>query len=519
MDPVELFQQTLVGIMGGNQLNQTLSDVAQNTTVANPTTPSPAKPLNIPALLSFLLSFSALQDWLKLIVIGGVIETCRRFGLKLWSSLVESFWITACFDERDTCYNWIMFWLSKHPKWSQARFVNISTRSFGLNSPAVAILGDEDDESDGRKLCYLPSFARTYSLWYNRHFLSVTRSQVSEGIYNTKEVLQIDILAWNHNVLNNLLLEAKKAYHAAEEHLISIYVSESSGSWRHVASRPKRPLRSIVLDPGMKDLLLEDARDFLQSKEWYSERGIPFRRGYLLYGAPGSGKTSMIHSLAGELGLDVYIVSLSRMGLDDTSLSSLISELPERCIALMEDIDAAFHHGLTRELDNGDSDAEDGDEAASKEKEKAQAPATMGSRITLSGLLNALDGVGAQEGRILYATTNKYKALDPALCRPGRMDLHVEFKLASHYQARELFKCFYLPAGPDLPRRQLLALAERFAGAIPEREFSMASLQGYLMSYKVRPIEAVECAADWVKNERAEKVKKSKHPSAAAAHS
>ena len=105
MDPVQLFQQTLAGIMGGNQFNQTLSDVAQNVTVTNSTTTSPASPLNLPALLSFLLSFSALRDWLKLIVIGGVIETCRRFGLKLWSSLVESFWITACFDERDTCYS------------------------------------------------------------------------------------------------------------------------------------------------------------------------------------------------------------------------------------------------------------------------------------------------------------------------------------------------------------------------------------------------------------------------------
>ena len=56
----------------------------------------------------------------------------------------------------------------------------------------------------------------------------------------------------------------------------------SRGSWRHVASRAKRPLKSIVLDPGVKDLILNDARDFLQSKEWYSARGIPFRRGYLL---------------------------------------------------------------------------------------------------------------------------------------------------------------------------------------------------------------------------------------------
>lgn len=276
----------------------------------------------------------------------------------------------------------------------------------------------------------------------------------------------------------------------------------------------------------------------------------------------------MIHSLAGELGLDVYIVSLSRMGLDDTTLSSLISELPERCIALMEDIDAAFHHGLTRDLDGENVDEAGKEHEQDREKEKAAVSSPL-SRITLSGLLNALDGVGAQEGRILYATTNRYNALDPALCRPGRMDLHVEFKLASRYQARELFKCFYLPTdtddkeaeqkeaepedddadsaygslpspassagegdklldsdaaaseklcvgnrhssrGPTLSRARTLALAEQFGDAIPEREFSMASLQGYLMSYKTRPVAAAECAAAWVQRERVEKARKTK---------
>ena len=281
----------------------------------------------------------------------------------------------------------------------------------------------------------------------------------------------------------------------------------------------------------------------------------------------------MIHSLAGELGLDVYIISLSRASLDDTSLITLIAELPKRCIAIMEDIDAAFHHGLTRNLQDESDTAgkqEQTNDDGEREKERASVSSPL-SRVTLSGLLNALDGVGAQEGRILYATTNRYSALDPALCRPGRMDLHVQFRLASRYQAQELFKCFYLPshsqddatdskdegekaateyedddhdptygsgssagetassndgttkettplllyegqrhrsAGPKLSHSRINALAQRFADAIPEREFSMASLQGYLMSYKVRPIEAVESVAAWVEAERAEKAKK-----------
>ena len=180
--------------------------------------------------------------------------------------------------------------------------------------------------------------------------------------------------------------------------------------------------------------------------------------------------------------------------------------------------------------------------------------------MSLSGLLNALDGISAQEGRILIATTNKYSSLDPALCRPGRMDLHIEFKLASKYQARELFSRFYLPSqseddaksiaktrtdsgystgspsetcshsstpveskypeeklsvvgqrhrrrSPQLSLQEIDDLANQFAEAIPEREFSMSSLQGYLMTYKVRPFEAVQDAEGWVEKERRDREK------------
>lgn len=332
-----------------------------------------------------------------------------------------------------------------------------------------------------------------------------------------------------------------------------------------MTSRPKRPLSSIILDPGIKETLLNDARDFFSSKKWYTDRGIPFRRGYLLvslphttttersdspcthkYGAPGSGKTSMIQSIAGELGLNVYIVTLSRIGMDDSALNELISNMPRRCIALMEDIDAAFKAGITRDLPSEPQPHPGGDESKADSGRGREDPSRtgsdVGSRVTLSGLLNALDGIGAQEGRILFATTNNYKALDPALCRPGRMDLHIEFKLSSRFQAKSLYKCFYLPdsggddetddddgdsvdvsekmpllADPsngtgssqttqhDLSRYEVLELATRFAEMIPEREFSMASLQGYLMMYKNRPRRAVEDASAWVEKERASK--------------
>ena len=89
------------------------------------------------------------------------------------------------------------------------------------------------------------------------------------------------ILARNHKIVNQLLLDAKNVWKATKEELISIYSSNNKNEWRLIASRPKRPLNSIVLDVGIKERILDDARDFLNSKKWYGERGIPFRRGYL----------------------------------------------------------------------------------------------------------------------------------------------------------------------------------------------------------------------------------------------
>jgi mitochondrial chaperone BCS1 len=339
-------------------------------------------------------------------------------------------------------------------------------------------------------------------------------------------------------------------------------------------------LNSIILDGGIGDFLLEDARDFMKSRRWYADRGtspillsimllhitnssgIPFRRGYLLYGAPGSGKTSIIHSLAGELGVDIYVISLSKNGFDDNSLNSLISSLPEHCIVTMEDIDATFTHGLTRNteledprhrgfLQSGRHSSKGGYDDY-EEQGRGHANEAKDTRITLSGLLNALDGVSAQEGRLLFATTNRYHLLDPALIRPGRMDVHVEFRLASQYQARELYKRFYFPDAPDeattdddassdfrnitptmdgpgptssisksvgadeppkyngttrsalpkLSKKEIEWLAEQFASRIPEREFSMASLQGYLMFYRTRPFQAVDDIERWVEDIR-----------------
>jgi len=484
-------------------------------------------------IITDIFSLPALRDWVKLAVIGGFIQLFRQFDVFSWTGWLDTFWITAVFTEEDVSYAWILYWLSTQPSWNKTKRVEVYTRTLA----ALVYGGDREDDAE-RKVTYLPSMDSTYHLRYQGHCMSVCRHETATGFRSSVEKVKVCILSRDKTILDELIQEARELYDASRRDMITVYTSDVHDSWNEVATRPKRPLRSVVLEPGVKDLLLNDAQDFLLSKDWYTERGIPFRRGYLLYGAPGTGKTSMIQAIAGELGLNIYVISLSRAGLDDTSLSAIIADLPKRCIALMEDVDVAFSQTVRRSrVDTGQDDQKDAKDTDTEAEEEK----TRTSRVTLSGLLNALDGVGAQEGRILFATTNRYDALDPALCRPGRMDLHVEFKLASKYQAAELFKCFYMPShhdpkkhersgageqprpstahppvesekshaavytgalssvrAPVLSLQETQALSQRFADAIPERRLSMASLQGYLMTYKTRPLEAVDVADAWV---------------------
>ncbi|TFK48493.1 P-loop containing nucleoside triphosphate hydrolase protein [Heliocybe sulcata] len=461
---------------------------------------------------------SAIQDTLKLVVLGGTVETARRMSASAWNGFVESFFLTAHFSQEDYPYDWLMHWLSKQPAWGRSREFDITTRTVGRNSITQTTAGDlvdEEDESGGvlvhgrrkRKVAFMPSMETTHTIYYHGHWLRITRSKRCQD-YGYCSELKISVVARNNDILKKLVLEAKREYEKDAEHRVHIFMADTSyGCWRWNGARQKRPMSSIVLEPGVKEMLLSDCKDFLQSEEWYAERGIPFRRGYLLYGVPGSGKTSLIHSLAGELGLDIYVVSLSSKGMSDNTLANLMGNVPSRCILLLEDLDAAFTRSVSR--DSSSTGTPPPAATASETKE-----ADDGSTLSLSGLLNSLDGVAAAEGRLLFATTNHIERLDPALSRPGRMDVWVNFKHATKFQAQGIFKCFFpskksSPAAasgeaalsspsaapgdvsqtnvpgskrdtthavPLLTEEEISELAKRFAESIPEDELSVSGM-------------------------------------------
>eukprot|EP01125_Pyxidicula_operculata_P007730 TRINITY_DN2618_c0_g1_i1.p1 TRINITY_DN2618_c0_g1~~TRINITY_DN2618_c0_g1_i1.p1 ORF type:complete len:290 (+),score=64.50 TRINITY_DN2618_c0_g1_i1:687-1556(+) len=190
--------------------------------------------------------------------------------------------------------------------------------------------------------------------------------------------------------------------------------------------------------------------------------GVPYRRSYLFHGKPGCGKTSFITAMAGALNLNVCVLTLTKT-MSDLTLSSAMRTAPPNSLLLLEDLDVAFPSRNQDEEDNKSFNV-------------------YGAGVTFSGLLNSIDGIAAQEGRIIMMTTNHMERLDPALIRPGRVDRIAYFPLASKRQAKKLYQRFF-------PEEK--SLAEDLERSIPENSLSMAQLQGLFLKYRDEPLKAL----------------------------
>ena len=215
--------------------------------------------------------------------------------------------------------------------------------------------------------------------------------------------------------------------------------------WSHAGEVVHRPISTLIADDDRILRLLDDVRWFYDAKDWYSARGVPWRRGYLLHGPPGTGKSSAIRTIASELDLGLAILDIGRKSLSDDQLCEALADAPKDAVLVFEDIDAVF---------------------AGRAAEDAHG-------ISFSGLLNAIDGVAAQEGRALFMTSNHIERLDPALIRPGRADVHVKLGLVRAEAAKALFLRFF---------PQETARADQFAAALGDGHYAPAALQGWLLA-------------------------------------
>ncbi|KAK7312322.1 hypothetical protein VNO77_36100 [Canavalia gladiata] len=170
---------------------------------------------------------------------------------------------------------------------------------------------------------------------------------------------------------------------------------------------------TVAMDSELKEMIIRDLDRFVERKEFYRNVGKAWKRGYLLSGPPGTGKSSLIGAMANYLNFDVYDLELTDLR-SNSELRKLLIATASPSIVVVEDIDCSLH--LHDRLANVHV-------PSPRHPFHRQEP-----QVTLSGFLNFVDGLWSSCGdeRIIVFTTNHKDKLDPALLRPGRMDVHID---------------------------------------------------------------------------------------------
>lgn len=368
-----------------------------------------------------------------------------------------------------------------------------------------------------RAVQYAPHWDSRWFYYDGKLFIATrnnfSSSAMSDPAYDGLggEELTISCLGRSVEPVQKLIEAAREHADRQTQYFVIIYGRDRYGmSWQPKMRKPIRRLDTVHFDDGIKQELLDDIRKYLdpRTQRRYQSRSMPYRRGYLFYGPPGTGKSSLSTALAGEFGLDLYEVKIPSIT-SDADLEQMFQEIPPQCIVLLEDIDAVWidRSPRSRSPDRRSERSSGSDKGGS-----------TGSNVTLSGVLNVLDGVGSQEGRIVIMTTNKPELLDPALVRPGRVDMKVFLGTISRASAEQMFVRMFSPddvggvdgvalsphnTTPAVDIDEIKTFAREFAKAVPDHVLTPSQLQGFFQLHLDSAQEAAREIASWVERETA----------------
>ncbi len=230
-----------------------------------------------------------------------------------------------------------------------------------------------------------------------------------------------------------------------------------------------KDLNTLYLREDDKRRLLNIVDKFKHKKHLYDQLGIPHKLGMMFYGAPGTGKTTSIKAIASYLGKDLYFVNLKNVK-KNAHLKEIFDHIHNNCnggVIIFEDIDAMTDVVHKR--------------TASTEKPMTNVLEEANDDLTLSYLLNMLDGSLCKDGTIFALTTNHIEKIDAALYRKGRVDMTIDFKLCDHYQFNMIYQSIM---GRNIPDDVLTR--------IPENKYAPCDVIFHIYQYMLDDVKDVD---------------------------
>ena len=363
------------------------------------------------------------------LAIAGIIGFwCRDVPRNLYRFMKRQFTTTLYLTTQHTSFFVLIKWISENYPLQKFRDFKISNGKWGV-------------EDNDLVIGYGGHIIR-----YRRKWLHILLSEKdSQGVREDKEIIKITKLGRSRKMFDELFHEISDQIHGKKPKVWQL----KSDYWNLYGELMPRSLDSVFLEQEKRDLLLRTLNDFITREDWYDEHGIPYQLGILLYGNPGSGKSSLIRAIASHLKYSVYNLSSSQLHKLEDGLDNLPSE---KSIIVIEDIDCqvASH----KRSKNG--------ETTSGQVLPGISLDSMLTITNLGDILNMIDGICPIHGRILIMTTNHIDKLDPALLRPGRIDLKLEMSYVNREILEQFLMGFY---NKPLPRDLVITINENLTCA------------------------------------------------------
>lgn len=386
---------------------------------------------------------------LLLMLIGSIGVFLRALPERLWDWIVEQTTMTVTVKDDDEAFTWVKEWFLEQEFLKRIRNLDLDTSLRGAEIALIPAPGTH---------------------WFRRgrrpFHVSFYRSEDAKGRSQRRvESLTFKTIGRDQRIVKGFVAEVVACQHRKRR--TSSYLFLYDDGWDSVAAYAPRLIESVLLKPGEKEHLMQDIERFRAARERYRRLGVPYHRGYLLYGPPGTGKTSLVSALAAKFGMSIYVVNLAEM--NDRTLKNAMNWIPENSVILFEDIDCMKSAARRLEIDERQVPSD------GTTKTTVAAKNTDPGGVSLSGLLNVLDGFSAPENVIYVMTTNDADAIDPALLRPGRIDYKLFLGPACESQKIALYRRFF----PDASESD----AREFAQA--HWADTMAEFQGLLLALEV----------------------------------